>query len=734
MSVLGLEGTARAASTLYAATNLGPFKSTDSGVIWKQLIVTTNDSSLPGVPMIFAIVVDPQTPSTVYAIGRFDSPSGFPLAFLKSTDSGANWSVVSKLTFSYTSGIAALLAIDPVKTNVLYTMAASDGLEVTTDGGVTWSAPTIPKPAGSASGGTPNQPSLQGVAADPNYSGVVYVVGGNASFHPGKGHLFKTSAPRSAARSVKSIPRDLSRPPSGNTGFGGAPWGIAMDTSGNLYVCDNEVGTRVHKVTPGGTRTIIAGNGSNGFSGDGGPATSAQLFEARAVAVDAAGNVYIADTGNLRVRRVDTSGNITTVAGGGNTSPNEVDGGPPTGVNVGALDVAVDSTGNLYIYGGNRVYKVSCLSGGTTPPPAPAISANGVVNGASFQPGVVANSWVTIQGTNLAPQTDDWSHSIVNRALPTSLDGVSVTMGGKPAYVYFISPGQLNVLAPDVPAGPLTVTVTTAGGTSAAFATTATAYGPAFFLWPGNQVVATRQDYSYAAKAGTFAGATTVPAKPGDVIILWATGFGPTMPTAPPGVSVPASGGYSTASAPSGKTEKLMKTVLRLMFAALAVLSAGYAQGVISTVAGNGTLGFSGDGGPATKAGIGIPPAVAVDGAGNLCIVDRNNNRIRKVDTSGTISTFAGKGTSGFSGGWRPGNQRRALSADSHSGRRRWERLHCGWGQQRPPQSGHERHYQLSGSDQPIAVKDQLTGWHDCGLIGERLHLGSEWIEHLPAG
>src|ERR1035441_7395605 len=360
----GLAGTARAASTLYAATKTGPFKSPDSGVTWKQLIVTTNDSSLPGQPKIFAIVVDPQTPSTVYAIGRFDSPSGFPLAFLKSTDSGANWSVVSKLTFSYTSGIAALLAIDPVKTNVLYTMAASDGLEVTTDGGVTWSAPTIPKPAGSASGGTPNQPSLQGVAADPNYSGVVYVVGGNASFHPGKGHLFKTSAPRSAARSVKSIPRDLSRPPSGNTGFGGAPWGIAMDTSGNLYVCDNEVGTRVHKVTPGGTRTIIAGNGSNGFSGDGGPATSAQLFEARAVAVDAAGNVYIADTGNLRVRRVDTSGNITTVAGGGNTSPNEVDGGPPTGVNGEAVYVVVDSTGNLYIYGGNRVYKVSGLSAG----------------------------------------------------------------------------------------------------------------------------------------------------------------------------------------------------------------------------------------------------------------------------------------------------------------------------------------------------------------------------------
>jgi photosystem II stability/assembly factor-like uncharacterized protein len=104
VSVFALAGTATAASTVYAATNLGPFKSTDGGVTWKQLIVTTNDSSLPGVPKIFAIAVDPQTPSTVYAIGRFDSPSGFPLAFLKSTDSGVNWSVVSKPTFSYTFG------------------------------------------------------------------------------------------------------------------------------------------------------------------------------------------------------------------------------------------------------------------------------------------------------------------------------------------------------------------------------------------------------------------------------------------------------------------------------------------------------------------------------------------------------------------------------------------------------------------------------------------------------
>jgi uncharacterized protein (TIGR03437 family) len=150
-----------------------------------------------------------------------------------------------------------------------------------------------------------------------------------------------------------------------------------------------------------------------------------------------------------------------------------------------------------------------------------------------------------------------------------------VTMGGKPAYVYFISPGQLNVLAPDVPAGAISVTVTTAAGASTAFSTTASAYGPAFFLWPGSQVVATRQDFTYAAKAGTFAGSTTVPAKPGDVLILWATGFGPTMPAAPPGVSVPASGGFSTASAPTVTVNNTPATVYG---AALAPGSAGLYQ------------------------------------------------------------------------------------------------------------------------------------------------------------
>jgi uncharacterized protein (TIGR03437 family) len=197
---------------------------------------------------------------------------------------------------------------------------------------------------------------------------------------------------------------------------------------------------------------------------------------------------------------------------------------------------------------GDHIYTANYTLAPGAAGPAPAISQNAVVNGASFQPGIVPGSWVTLTGTNLAPTTDRWDNAIVNGNLPTSLDGVSVSIGGKPAYVYFISPEQINVLAPDVGLGSMPVTVTTSGGTSPAVTATAQQVQPAFFLWVGKYTVATRQDFSLAVKDGTFAPTKTVAAKPGDVIILWGTGFGPTSPAVAPGIQVPADKTYSTAS------------------------------------------------------------------------------------------------------------------------------------------------------------------------------------------
>jgi uncharacterized protein (TIGR03437 family) len=123
---------------------------------------------------------------------------------------------------------------------------------------------------------------------------------------------------------------------------------------------------------------------------------------------------------------------------------------------------------------------------------------------------------------------------------------VSVTIGGKPAYVYYISANQINFLVPDVPAGPQPVVVTNGTVSSQPFTVQVSQYSPAFFQWPGNQAVATRQDFTWAVKNGTFSSTTTVAAKPGEVIILWGTGLGPTSPPAPLGVQIPGDQPYST--------------------------------------------------------------------------------------------------------------------------------------------------------------------------------------------
>lgn len=415
------------------------------------------------------------------------------------------------------------------------------------------------------------------------------------------------------------------------------PSGVAVDGAGNLFIADTGNG-RIRKVTTAGIITTVAGKGNGFVLGDGGPATNAQLANPSDVVVDNAGNIYIADFGNSSIRKVnsagiistvvrggfgscptgagvpaavadigfgvglavdaagnlyiadnfancvhklDTAGIVTTVAGGGMNMPG--DGGPATSAGLGNLtDVDVDSAGNLYISDLNegRIRKVT--AGSVTPPSLPSISANGVVNGASFQPGVIPGSWATIQGSNLGSKTDTWNNFIVNGVLPTTLDNVSVTIGGKPAYVNYISGNQINFLVPDVGPGPLQVTVTNSAGTSTAFTVQSSLFGPAFFAWPGNQAVATRQNFSWAAKAGTFAGATTVPAKPGDVIILWGTGFGPTTPPAPAGVQVPGDKTYSTSTLPAVTINNLPAKVFG---AALAPSFAGLYQVAIEVPA-----------------------------------------------------------------------------------------------------------------------------------------------------
>jgi sugar lactone lactonase YvrE len=282
---------------------------------------------------------------------------------------------------------------------------------------------------------------------------------------------------------------------SGDTGQGTAaqlrfPRGVAVDSAGNVYIADAD-NHRIRKVTPGGVITTFAGTGVAGFSGDTGQATAAQLSTPYGVAVDAAGNVYIADLLNQRIRKVDPSGVITTYAGTG-VAGFSGDTGQATAAQISfPYGVAVDTAGNVYIaaLGNQRVRKVD-------------------------------------------------------------------------------------------PTGIIT----------------------------------------------TFAG-TGVPGFSGDTGQATAARL-----SSPVGVGADAAGNVYIADAVNNRVRKVDPT------------------GIITTFAGTGVPGFAGDTGQATLAQLKVPTGVAVDAAGNVYIADRENSRVRRVDPSGVITTLAGTGAFGFSG------------------------------------------------------------------------------------
>jgi sugar lactone lactonase YvrE len=149
------------------------------------------------------------------------------------------------------------------------------------------------------------------------------------------------------------------------------PEAVAFDRDGNIYVSDS-ANNRVRKIDTDGVITTIAGTGKTGAAGDGGPAINAQITDPYGLAFDSKGNLYVSDTDNNRVRRIDTHGAITTVAGTG-TAGFSGDGGPATKAELNGLyGLVIDKHGNLYIAdnGSQRVRKIDAhgvittLSGG----------------------------------------------------------------------------------------------------------------------------------------------------------------------------------------------------------------------------------------------------------------------------------------------------------------------------------------------------------------------------------
>ena len=173
----------------------------------------------------------------------------------------------------------------------------------------------------------------------------------------------------------------------------------------------------------------------------------------------------------------------------------------------------------------------------TVAPAAAAVTITSVVNAGSYQPGIASGTWISIFGTNLSQSTYLWQASdIVNGALPTLLEGVSVTVNGLPAYVDYVSPTQINALAPDDGTlGPVPVQVTSAGAASNVLAVQRSSFAPAFLTFNGTYVAALHADYSLIGAANLLSGAVTTPANPGEIILLYGVGFGPANPPQPSG-------------------------------------------------------------------------------------------------------------------------------------------------------------------------------------------------------
>jgi len=359
--------------------------------------------------------------------------------------------------------------------------------------------------------------------------------------------------------------------------------GIAIDSSGNIYAAgytnssDFPVTSGVYGMACGSGGTCSAGHVTKlnstatsitwstyvgGSRQDGGD----NLTDVGPIQLDSKGNVYITGIVNTKFPLVNP---VESPGSGGNPGQVVAELDPAgvnllfaTGVGSGWLDgmttggLAIDPSGNLYVAGNNIGSDLITTPGAfqtTNPSPVPTCCYHGfvakiaatpphissVTDAAGYQQGISPGAWISIWGTNLAYTTRGWLNSeILGGKLPTLLDGVSVTIDSRLAAVSYISPGQLNVQVPDDTAtGPVPVAVTTPQGTATATVTMQTV-SPGLFMYQaanGRYVAAQHGvDYSIVGPPGLYPGASS-PAKPGEVIILYTTGFGPTSPPTPSG-------------------------------------------------------------------------------------------------------------------------------------------------------------------------------------------------------
>jgi trimeric autotransporter adhesin len=463
----------------------------------------------------------------------------------------------------------------------------------------------------------------------------------------------------------------------------GLPEAVALDAAGNAYIADSNA-NQVLKVSVGGTVTVVAGNGTAGYSGDGGPAISAALgaFGPQGIFVDGSGNIFIADTQNSVIREVAAStGDIKTVVG---ISYDSSEGSSCQYLdNVQALSaylclpysVFVDVSGNIYIAdtGNSAIREVVASTGaiqtvaGT--PGTPGYSGNGpaisalldIPEGVFVDPSgniYIADTYnsiireVTIANGNI--QTVAGTYYAYDSTCNYSGDGAAATSANLclPGNVSLDSSGDLfiadtynfairkvsgrtiNTVAGTPTTVCATYLTTGCGNNGAAIASDLNYPSDMVVDSSGNIYIADSED---SVIREVTASNLNIRAFAGNGFISY-SGDGGTPTNAelgnPVAVFVDASGNVFIADTDNSVIREILAST-----------------GDIQTVAGNGNEGYSGDSGLATKAELDSPQGVYVDAQGDIFIADNGNNVIREVVAStGNIQTVAGNGTLGYSG------------------------------------------------------------------------------------
>ena len=381
-----------------------------------------------------------------------------------------------------------------------------------------------------------------------------------------------------------------------------------MDSSGNVYLAEyggKNYGGTIRMVTTTGEISTIAGTGALGFAGDGGPATLAKLNRPSSVAVDSSGAVYFVDQSNGRIRKFTPGGSIFTIAGGGSITGRQADGGRATDASLGALThLAVDSGGDVYFLDSFSLVRMVTPGG---------ILSTVVGGGKSTADGVAATQALIVpSGLAVDKAGSVYIADYYTSSIRKVTNGVIDTIAG----------GRLGFSGDGGPA-------LKAAFNFAVGAVAVDASGKVFVADNENlrvrevsggivQTVAGNGLYRLAGNGGAASSAT----------IYYDSG-----------IRTDAAGNIYF-------TEPTMNRVRKIS-----------PDGTISVFAGEGPFGYTGDNGPATKARLGFPSYLAIDPSGAVYVSDSTNNAIRKIDTNQTITTIAGLGVSGYTGDSGPAKQ-----------------------------------------------------------------------------